>query len=299
MLFISRVWFILIVLMTLTVRATSTFSKTIEFVHSTSNQDATSQTAFLLDTNQLAEKDVHSTIQLITRTDMFQVFKLFDRLIFITFKRKSIDYKHRCDHNYQRDYLLDLTITSGSTIINSIQLNVRLINEVACPVLASNIKLSIEYIFQLGNASDYGLIKDDMSKNGIVAIVKIKAPSKQQKLELQALSDNESEYLAIKKFLPNFYMVRLVKGLDMAVDPASFEMSVHVIGTNGVLESAQLKFKLVRKNDLQVQFKHAQRKSEDNSVLRLNVNNYFRAIEFSDAYLYQVIPLTFKQNKIM
>ncbi len=272
----------------------STFSKTIEFIHSASNRNSDSQTTFLLDTAQLATKGLTNppSIQLNTMSDMFQVSKLFDRFVFLTLRNKQSDYKRRCELNYQHDYLLELAITSGKTIVSTIQLDVALVNEEPCPVYSSNIQLNIEYIFQLGNASDYGLIKDDMSKNGIVAIVKIKDQERGGQRQLELRTDAVSECLAIKKFLPNFYMVRLAKRLDMAVDAASFEVLVHVTGDQGrstrILTSAQLKFKLAKANDLRVQFKDAHARNDGHSSVNLSVNNFFRTLEFSEAYLYQV-----------
>ena len=125
------------------------------------------------------------------------------------------------------------------------------------------ISFNLEYIFKLNNESTYGLIKDDMTSNGIVAIIKLVEASGSnlaldvdKRFEIRLGANNT--FFQIKKFLPKFYMLRLTNLKDelfKMVKLNSFaEIELGAYLDSSLIASTKLKFKLVSSKSLQIKF---------------------------------------------
>jgi len=139
--------------------------------------------------------------------------------------------------------------------------------------------MNIEYIFQLESGANFGLIKDDMLRNGIVAIVKIINNSHNKSLDI--ILDRSSSLVALKKFLPNFYMLRLLSKSSIIRDEY-FEVKLYLVEGEQRLDTGVLSFKLVKTDDLRIGF------GQPNGVLDVTVPNVFTDYSASGAYLYQI-----------
>jgi hypothetical protein len=265
------------------------FTNTIEFLHSPANRNHTQQTLFLLATDALTTTNAsHLHVRLNASSAPFRLTRPVHspNLVFISLLNKRLDLQASCQPNYTHTYSLDLLILQAQTLVNSVHLNVHILNEIPCarPLRTlERTRLSVEYIFQLNSDASFGLIKDDMPRNGIVAIVKLVDAASNKSLDI--ILDRASSQVALKKFLPNFYMLRLLETPAKIGNGGYFEVRLHVAeGLTDRLDSTTLRFKLVRADELTIGF------GEQAGVVDVTVANFFTEYASSGAFLYQVRP---------
>lgn len=192
-----------------------------------------------------------------------------DHLIFLEY-RKTNDLK--CNgENYQLE--LVLSNQNGNTSNSIVKLNVTIYDYKAkleeCYKLLDN-RLNVEYIFKLSNDSDYGLIKDDMSSNGIIAIIRIDSSlanlTSRNELQINKIHydnrylDLENKYFMLKKFMPNFYMLCLTENTrylsELVNDNNKIEVELSLMLNKITIAVKSLKFNLINAKHLEIQLVH-------------------------------------------
>ena len=271
------------------------FTKNIQFIHSHLTASQENQTVYLFNTEQLTNNASDVTVELKSYNEMFTISKV-NSLAFIVFKAKKRDYHKVCDKP-RNAYMLEVIMRQGLQVLNSIQLNVSIINTIPCRFnkiepSQSAIKLNVEYIF--GSANDsIGIIKTDLPRNGIVAIVKVANPNKEP---LDVKFTTESNLVSIKKFLANFYMIRLATQLNNIDNQNIFEINLQAISQRNKiqLDSGLLKFKIASSHTLNIQLMNSELTKVNSSFTgQRKVYNYFTSLENSQAFIYQVSFIKF------
>ncbi|CAF0722547.1 unnamed protein product [Brachionus calyciflorus] len=174
------------------------------------------------------------------------------------------------------------------------------------------LKLNIEYIFKFFNDSAYGLIKTDMNSNGIVSIVRIIYP-KNDSIELKLTS--HSKFFQIKKFLTNFYMIRLSENFQQLFDEFdTVDLGIEAFLTESKITilNSSLKFKIVNIDDLKINFQskslslNLEEKSHRSGsyltkitpILKDNLFINLNTSDLKDIYLKNYIRLKIVSNSI-
>lgn len=199
---------------------------------------------FQIDDNTLSQTvyltNSTNDVRLATFSDEFQL-KKYSNLTYLTFiNQKQI----KCFQNNQLGLL-----GSNETI------NIQITNRNCSNHL--DLKLSIEYLFKLSNESESGLIKDDMTANGIIAIIRTNSTNTTDLL-INTIKSNEQhldyKYFMLKKFMPNHYMLRLTdhtKSLHKLVNETDIEISL-ISDLKEIISTRQLKFKLINAKSLEL-----------------------------------------------
>lgn len=125
------------------------------------------------------------------------------------------------------------------------------------------VRLTIEYIFKLGNNSRFGLIKDDTPVNGILCIIKVfsnSPPPPPTQTQQQADEHDQidvrigSDYFQVKRFQKQFYMVQLVKTREVLRLDRLFEVNVeaYMRGSKIRLGRSRVRFLVVRSQEMDI-----------------------------------------------
>ena len=247
----------------------------------------TKQTVFLFDMTS------PHTVQLSSvpsdGAELFNVFMDEYNLVYLTFLNEAA--RLQCT----RQYLLQISLTNSNGSTHLSELGVQLNHAVkTCLPNLTGASLSIEYIFKVSandSTDTYGLLRDDMSTHGIVAIVKIANLNvTNAELVFQQQQTHQTKFFAIKKFLPNFYMIRLTnESVDFNLDWV--EVGLRVVNAAGDLNlaSAKLRLKLVQATHLQLEFPAAQFIQPSLFEVNLAVKQYQDAHVSYGVYLWQAL----------
>lgn len=274
------------------------FTKNIQFIHSHLTEAQQNQTVYLFNIKQLTNNSSNVAIELTpNKSGMFTISQVGD-LAFISLIAKQKDYRRVCNNEYQHSYILEVTIKQGFQVLNSVQLNVSILNDKTCASHAKkmhSVQMNIEYIFQVDqneSSSNVGVIKTDLPRNGIVAIVKV---ANENKESLDVVFTTKSQLVSIKKFLPNFYMIRLAKNLDHFENRHDvYEIQLQAIASKNraQLDKGVLRFKIASSSDLNIHLKDGELNKHNSSFTgQLKFFNYFTSLSNSQAFIYQVSQL--------
>lgn len=211
------------------------------------NNSTVEQSVYLLDLN------LDNIVDVSLNSSEFYL-KKDTNLVFLVYVKNEII---KCIQNHQ----LDLFITKEYST-NKIELNVTISFSDGCFI---HNKLNIEYIYKISNESEYGLIKDDMNTNGIIAIVRLDNNLTEIKNELVFKSIKHTNtnlngnYFSIKKFLSNFYMICLTENtrhLFQQLQDKKVIIQVNLLSfdSKNTLATNQLEFKLINVKNLEVEF---------------------------------------------
>ena len=145
--------------------------------------------------------------------------------------------------------------------------------------VASGIEPSVEYMFKMGEETEYGLLKEDLKPNGVACIIRLSSNE-----SVQPLLDPHN-YFTIKKFLPGFYMVRLSTEIQHLFNDSnhdsSLQLKVNIFQGSQIIHNLFLKFLLVRTTDLQLKFANSD---------KISAEFYEKTIEISEEFGVQTNP---------